>query len=332
MRVAPLLARHLASAGGRQQAAFGVGRQLREEARDVGRVTGKARGRRHRVGRIIAGNDKAPSHGEAKRVTARERGRLEKWHVGFGLAQAGGCHDLALDPAAIRLARDRLDHEAKQAKAMVRIFEARVGRNRRRRPQLGHQLPLAQIRPTVAELAGVSAVAGEAGAVRQQLRDRGLRDLRMQPLDVKPCGIVEPQFALLAQLHDSGRRKTLGMRRDPEPVARRELFAGRKIGLAEGEFRNDLAAMGDGRDAAGLEVCVLDPVRIGDSGPLRFWLRGPVSSQAVLIAAAPLSRARNSTIRLPERGASPVASRSRSLIIPRPSCLTAKSFSRAEGP
>jgi len=167
MRVAPLLARHLASAGGRQQAAPGVGRQLREEARDVGGGTGKARGRRHRVGRIIAGNDKALPHGQAKRVTARERGRLEKWHVGFGLAQAGGCHDLALDPAAIGLARDRLDHEAKQAKAMVRIFEARVGRNRRRRPQLGHQLPLAQIRPTVAELAGVGAVAGEAGAVRQ---------------------------------------------------------------------------------------------------------------------------------------------------------------------
>src|SRR5439155_18362519 len=59
-------------------------------------------------------------------------------------------------------------------------------------------------------------------------------------------------FALLAQLHDSGRGETLGVRCDPKPVPRRELFAGRQTGLAEGELGDDLAAICYGDDAAGL--------------------------------------------------------------------------------
>ena len=75
-----------------------------------------------------------------------------------------------------------------------------------RRLQRRHQLLVVEIGPAVGEVSGVIAVAGEAGAVRQQLRDGRLRDLRVQALDVLSDGIVQPQFALFAQLHDSGSR------------------------------------------------------------------------------------------------------------------------------
>ena len=137
-------------------------------------------------------------------MTACERGPLGQRHVGFGLAQACGHNDLAFDPVPIWLFRNRLDHEAEQSKSVVGIFEARIRCDGRRQLQVRHQLLRAEIRPSIAELAGVGAVAGETGAVRQQLRDRGLGYLRMQAFDILPDRIVQPQFALLAQLHDSG--------------------------------------------------------------------------------------------------------------------------------
>lgn len=94
---------------------------------------------------------------------------------------------------------------------MVRIFETGVGGNRRRRLQVRHELLRVKIGPVIGELSGVGAIAGEAGAVRQQLRDGGFRDLRMEAFDKLPDRIVQPQFAPLAELHDSGGGETLGM-------------------------------------------------------------------------------------------------------------------------
>jgi hypothetical protein len=86
----------------------------------------------------------------------------------------------------------------------------------------------------------------------KKLRDRGFRDLRMQVLHILADRVIQPQLASLAQLHDSGRGKTLGMRCDPKAVARGQLFAGDEVGRPEGVFGNDLAAMRDRDDAAGL--------------------------------------------------------------------------------
>ena len=73
VRVAPLFAGHLAAAAGREHAAFCVGRQLRKETRDVGGGADKTGGRREGMGRIVAGNDKAPARGMLGAVAARER-------------------------------------------------------------------------------------------------------------------------------------------------------------------------------------------------------------------------------------------------------------------
>ena len=49
---------------------------------------------------------------------------------------------------------------------------------------------------------GGHAIADDAGAVGENLRDGGFRNAWMQALDILPDGIVEPQFALFAQFHD----------------------------------------------------------------------------------------------------------------------------------
>jgi hypothetical protein len=85
----------------------------------------------------------------------------------------------------------------------------------------------------------------------KDLRDGSFRDLAVQVLDILPDRIVEPQFSLLAEFHDSGRGETPGMRGDPEPVTRGQLFAGGEIGVAERMFGDDVAAMRDRNDAAG---------------------------------------------------------------------------------
>ena len=145
-----------------------------------------------------------------------------------------------------------------------------------------------EVGPAVDELAGIGAVAGKAGAVRQKLRDGGFGDLRMQALHILPDRIVQPQLTLLPQLHDSGRGETLGMRSDPEAVARGELFAGGEIGVAEREFRDDLAAIRDRDDAAGplrgphLEF---DPVAdVADRG-LQPWFHGRDLQECQMTAA-----------------------------------------------
>src|ERR1700681_1114571 len=65
------------------------------------------------------------------------------------------------------------------------------------------------------------------------------------------------------------------MRRDPKPVAWGKLFAGSQVGMAERVFSDDLAAMRDSDDAAGLlrrPQLEFDPVAgISDCG-LQPWL------------------------------------------------------------
>ena len=171
-------------------------------------------------------------------------------HVGRGFAQACRLDDLAFDPDAIGLPGDRFDRQPEQSEPVVRVFETRIGRDGRRQLEFSHQLLRIEVGSPVDELAGIGAVAGQAGAVREKLRDGGFGDLRMQALHILPDRIVQPQLALLPQLHDSGRGETLGMRSDPEAVARGQLFAGGEIGLAERIFGDHLAAMGNGDDAA----------------------------------------------------------------------------------
>ena len=88
-----------------------------------------------------------------------------------------------------------------------------------------------EIRPPVDELAGVVAVADDAGGVREKLRDGRARDRRMQAVDIIAGRIVELELALLAQLHDAGGGEAFGMRGDAEAMARGQLFAGREIGV-----------------------------------------------------------------------------------------------------
>jgi hypothetical protein len=134
---------------------------------------------------------------------------------------------------------------------MIGIFEARVGLDDGRRLEVGDQFLGTEERPAIVKLFAGGAVADKAGAVGENLRDGGFRYLAVQAFDILPDRIVEPQFALFAQLHDSGRGKALRMRGDPKPVARGQLFAGFEIGVAERMFGDDLAAMRDRDDATG---------------------------------------------------------------------------------
>ena len=88
--------------------------------------------------------------------------------------------------------------------------------------------------------------------MREQLGDRGFRDLGVQIPDILADRIVKPQLVPLAQLHDACGGERLGVRRDPKAMAGRELFAAAEIGKAEGALGHDPAAMGDRDDAAWL--------------------------------------------------------------------------------
>src|SRR5262249_17908786 len=147
--------------------------------------------------------------------------------------QPGSLDDLALDPGRIGLARDPLDYEAKQREAVVGIFEARVGFDRRRQLEFSEQLGLVEIGPGVDELPGIGTVPGEAGTVREELRKARLCDPRMQPRYIAADRIIEPQFALFAQLHQARGGKGLGVGGDAKAMARRQLFAAVEIGTAE---------------------------------------------------------------------------------------------------
>jgi hypothetical protein len=205
------------------------------------------------MGRIVAGDHDTPAKQRLRGMTARERHRLRQQRgIRRGLAQTDGFDNLALDEVRIRLARDRLDDEAEQPVAVIGIFEAGVGIDRRRQREFGAQLVRREIGPGVGELTGIMAVAHQPRTVRQQLRQSGRANIWMQVLHVGPDGIVELQLLALAQAHDAGGGESLAVRGDPEAMARRQFLAAVEIGIAERGLHDDLAAMGDRDHAAGL--------------------------------------------------------------------------------
>jgi hypothetical protein len=185
-------------------------------------------------------------------MAAREGRPLGERHVRLGLRKAGRVDDFALDPRSVRLAADGFDDQPDEAKTVIGIFEAGVGRDSRIIRKIGDQLLGVVKGAPVDELAVVGAVANDARAMREQLRYRRLADFAIEAFDIVADGIVEFQPALFAQLHHARRGETLRMRSDAETMARRHFFAAAEIGYSESLFENDAALMGDGDHAAGL--------------------------------------------------------------------------------
>src|SRR5437868_269631 len=98
-------------------------------------------------------------------------------------------------------------------------------RNRSPRPWRWWRWRPGSQRPAVGELPGVRAVANKAGAVRQQLLDRGPGNIRVQVLHEPVDSGVEVQAPAFPELEDSGRREGLRMRGDAKAVARRQPLA-----------------------------------------------------------------------------------------------------------
>ena len=132
-------------------------------------------------------------------------------HVRFGLVEPGGLDDGAADPISISRPGHRLDDQADQAEAMVRVFESGIGVDGRGRRQIGTKLRFVEERAGVLPLAAVIAIAHDAGTVRQQLCDRRLRNCRVKAFHVLPDAVVEREFALFAQLQDPGGGERLRM-------------------------------------------------------------------------------------------------------------------------
>ena len=116
-------------------------------------------------------------------MAARKGYAVGKRHVRLGLLEPDSFHDLAPDPARIALPGDFLDHLAEQTVAEVLVFEAGVGLDHRGALERGHELAIAQEGPPVEELPGIAAVADQACAMGEQLRNGGARNRRVQPVD-----------------------------------------------------------------------------------------------------------------------------------------------------
>ena len=110
--------------------------------------------------------------------------------------------------------------EAGKAKAVVRIFEPSVRLDHRCRRKVGAQFGRVEEWAPVLPRAVVAAVSDDSGAMREQLRDRCLRDRGMKPIDVPPDAVVETKAACFAKLHDASHRKALRMRGDAKTMAR----------------------------------------------------------------------------------------------------------------
>ncbi len=123
-----------------------------------------------------------------------------KRHIWFGFVEPSGLDDRAPDPVAIGRPGHRLDDETDKSEAMVRVFEAGIGVNDRRRRQISTKLRFVEERAGVAPLATVGPIADDTGAVRQQLRERRLGDRRVEAVDVLPGAVVEGELTLFAQL------------------------------------------------------------------------------------------------------------------------------------
>ena len=185
MRIAPLPPDHFTPAGDGQHALAGGGIELREPAREVSSSADEARRRGQRVGRIVTGDHHAPPERQLGAVAMSDRARTAATGMsGSVSSSSAGVDDRLLDPAAIGRSRYRLDDETGKAIAVVRIFEAGVWLDYRCRRKIGPQLRRVEEWAAVLPLTAVAPVANDAGAVREKLRDRGLRNRRMEAVDV----------------------------------------------------------------------------------------------------------------------------------------------------
>src|SRR5215469_4849791 len=262
MRLAPLRADHLAPAGGRQHATNCGRIELREKTGEVASGADKPGCRRQRVGRIVPQNHDLPAERQLAAVAMRDRRGSGEGHIRVGFIEPDRLDDLAPDPAAIRLSGHRFNDETGQAVTVVRVFKAGIGLDDRRRRQIGAQLRFVEEWTRVLPLAAVGAIADDAGAVREQLGDRRLRNRRVKALHILTGAVVETELALFAKLHDAGSGETLGMRRDTKTMTWRQRRLADNIGTAEGPFEDDPAIMHNRNDAPrllGLVDLIFEP-------------------------------------------------------------------------
>ena len=100
--------------------------------------------------------------------------------------------------------------------------------------------------------------------MREELRDRDLRDRRMEALDMLPDTIVEAEPAVLAKLHDAGSGEALRMGGHTKTVPRRQRLSADEIGEAEGPLKDDPGFVSNGNHTAWLlriAQLVFEPLR-----------------------------------------------------------------------
>ena len=204
------------------------------------------------MGGLVARECEAAAEQSLVAVAARELRLGRERHIRHGLGEAGGGHDLALHPGGVGLASDGLDHQPCEGEAVVAVFQPSVGLDRRWRREVFPDARLVRERRAASPVGAVGAVPEDAGGVGQELRDRRSGDVGVQARNVLAGRVIQPQAPLLAQLHDGGGGEGLGVGGDAEAMARRQLRAGREIGVAERGVEHDLALVGDGDGAAGL--------------------------------------------------------------------------------
>jgi hypothetical protein len=98
-------------------------------------------------------------------MAASKRHAVRDRHVRLGLFETGSLDDLAPDPRAVGLAGDSLDCEAEECETVVRVFVPRVRLDHRRILKVGHQLIDIRERTAILVIAGIGAIANNAGAV-----------------------------------------------------------------------------------------------------------------------------------------------------------------------
>src|SRR5260221_2209361 len=202
MRLAPSRADHLAPARRREDARLRRRRELGKETCEIAGGADKACRRGERIGRRLARKDHTPPERQLAAVAARQLRPVRQRNIRRGLGQPRSVDDLALDPGAIALAGDRLDDEPGEAIAVIRIFEPRIRLDRGAGAEiLADQFDGGKA-PAGAPLTAIVAGARQAGAVPEQVRDGHVRHRLVQIADILPDRIVEPQPALLTQLHD----------------------------------------------------------------------------------------------------------------------------------
>ena len=157
--------------------------------------------------------------------------------LGAGALQPERGEDGLAQVLGVRASGHRLDHQAHQPVADVGVLELLV-----RRQHVGavvrgrHQGRAVGERPVEGPEVAVVGVADDAAAVREQLGHRPVADPGARQVgDVLGDRVVEPQPALLHQLHHGGGREGLGVRGDPEQVVGAQRLAGvvRAVGAGQ---------------------------------------------------------------------------------------------------